>query len=103
MRNIFDSIPQDLSAEVFERLAGNSQVKIERIISLGHRSPETGWYDQEQHEWVMVVKGEAVISFDNGNDVRLRTGDYLDIPARQKHKVSWTDPENETIWLAVFY
>ncbi len=103
MRNIFDSIPKDLSVEIFEHLAGNSAVKIERIISRGHVSPETGWYDQGQNEWVMVVKGEAVISYDDGRDFRLRQGDYLDIPARQRHKVSWTDPDCETIWLAVFY
>jgi len=28
---------------------------------------------------------------------------YIEIPALQKHKVSWTDPDNETIWLAVHY
>jgi len=28
---------------------------------------------------------------------------YIEIPALQKHKVSWTDPDNETIWLAVRY
>ncbi|WP_020407549.1 cupin domain-containing protein [Hahella ganghwensis] len=101
--NIFASIPRDKSSEVFEFLAGAGQVKIERIVSQGHTSPDSGWYDQDQNEWVMVVKGTAVITYDSGQDIRLQEGDYLNIPAHQKHKVSWTDPDTETLWLAVFY
>lgn len=101
--NIFSDIPADLSAEVFESLAENEHIKIERIISKGHSSPDTGWYDQEKNEWVMVVKGEAVISFDNEASVTLKEGDYLNIKAHQKHKVTRTAAAIETIWLAVHY
>lgn len=103
MKNIFENIPTDLSDEVFENLAASDHVKIERIISQGHSSPESGWYDQEHNEWVMVLKGSAKLSFNNQPSVMLNKGDYLTIDAHQKHKVDWTDPEGETVWLAVHF
>ncbi|CAM2852274.1 cupin domain-containing protein [Moritella viscosa] len=103
MNNIFDSIPADLSSEVFEDLVSSEKVKIERIISKGHSSPDVGWYDQEQSEWVIVIAGSAIIDFDDKPSITLKAGDYLNIPAHQKHKVAWTDPDVETVWLAVHY
>lgn len=103
LENIFDSIPDNLDEEVFDLLLQNNQIKIERIISKGQSSPKSGWYNQDKNEWVIVLKGEALISFENEKDVNLKTGNYLHIPAHIKHKVKWTDPETETIWLAVFY
>ena len=103
MKNIFKVIPDDLTAEVFESLAENEKVKIERIISKGHSSPDAGWYEQEQNEWVLVLRGEARVLFDNKSSVSLKEGDYLNIKAQQKHKVAWTAPDIETIWLAVHY
>ena len=103
MNNIFDAIPKNISDEIFETLIDSKKVKIERIISKGHTSPDSGWYDQDKDEWVIVLKGEAVISFSDGTSVNLKTGDYTNITAHQKHKVDWTDPDTETIWLAVFY
>lgn len=35
--------------------------------------------------------------------VQLNEGDYLNINAHVKHRVEYTDPDVETIWLAVFY
>jgi cupin 2 domain-containing protein len=101
--NIFKNIPKDLKDEVFESIVSNPNLKIERIISYGHTSPTEGWYDQEENEWVIVLKGEAILSFEYQKDVRLKEGDYINIQAYTKHKVSWTLPNSETIWLAVFY
>lgn len=102
-KNIFESIPKDLSNEVFEEIVSNENVKIERIISYGHSSPKEGWYDQEQNEWVIVLEGEAVLSFADKDAVTLKKGDYINIPAHQKHKVSSTKQDCKTIWLCVFY
>jgi len=100
MRNI----PAELPEEVFEDIIKTSSVRIERIVSRGHTTPSDEWYDQDEHEWVLVVKGEARIRFDeNCREVHLRDGDYINIPAHQRHQVSWTAPDTETIWLAVFY
>lgn len=101
--NIFELIPDNLDKEVFELLVQNECVKIERIISKGHTSSGSDWYDQEQNEWVMILKGEAIISFENEKDIELKAGSYINIPAHKKHKVNWTTPKTETIWLAVHY
>ena len=101
--NIFSLIPADLNQEWVETLLENKDMCIERIVSKGHVSPASGWYDQAKNEWVVVLQGEAVVSFENESEVRLKAGSYLDIAAHKKHRVSWTDPDVETIWLAVHY
>ncbi len=101
--NIFDAMPTDAANEVFEDIVRTPHVRIERIISKGHASPEVGWYDQEENEWVIVLQGAGAILFEDGRQVVLNKGDYLNIPAHSKHKVLWTDKEGLTIWLAVFY
>lgn len=103
LRNIFESIPDHLDEEIYEVLVQSDHVTIERIISKGQRSPESGWYDQERNEWVIVLKGEAVISFDNGKEINLKVGSHINITAHKKHKVLWTNPKTETIWLAIYY
>jgi len=53
---------------------------------------------------VLVVKGEAKLLFEEEMKVvHLKDGDYINIPANQRHQVTWTSPDKETIWLAVFY
>jgi cupin 2 domain-containing protein len=101
--NIFEAIPAEINQEIFSELVQSDKVKIQRIISKGQTSPESGWYDQAENEWVIVLKGEATILFENGDDVHLVSGSYLTIPANTKHKVTWTVPDQETIWLAVHY
>ncbi len=103
MGNIFSSLPEDMDQEVFENLVENKSIRIERILSLGHSSPDSGWYDQDENEWVIVLEGSGLITFVDGTEVRLEKGDYLNIPRHQKHRVSWTDPDKVTVWLAVFY
>ena len=103
-QNIFTKAPQNLGKEEsFELLVKNDTVMIERIISKGQKSPESDWYDQEKNEWVMVLKGKAMLFFEDQTSVQLNEGDFINIPAHKKHRVAWTDPDNETIWLAVHY
>ena len=101
--NIFSKIPTDLKEEFFEELASKDGVRIERIISKGHTTTEFEWYDQKSDEWVIVLKGEAILSFEKSEDIKLQEGDYINIPAYTKHRVSWTKPDAETIWLAIHY
>ncbi|MDD9194666.1 cupin domain-containing protein [Aliivibrio sp. S3MY1] len=103
MSNLFTNLPNELSNEVFTDLVTSHSVRIERIVSSGQRSPESGWYVQDENEWVLVLEGFGSIAFEDGTEKTLCKGDYLTIPAHQKHKVSKTDPDNLTIWLAVFY
>lgn len=103
LANIFENIPEHLDEEFFEQIAGSEDVVIERIVSKGHRSPETGWYDQSKDEWVILLQGQAEIQFENGESLTLSPGDHLAVPAHKKHKVAWTDPDVESVWLAVHY
>ena len=55
--NLFSDIPDCLTEELVTILAENQHVRIERIVSNGHSSPNGFWYDQEEFEWVIVLKG----------------------------------------------
>ncbi|MEZ8038283.1 MULTISPECIES: cupin domain-containing protein [unclassified Vibrio] len=103
MSNIYSDVPSSIPDEIFNDIITTENVRIERIISHGHRSPEQGWYDQNENEWVMVLEGQGVIEFEDGRVVTLSKGDYINIAAREKHKVVGTDRDVVTIWLAVFY
>ena len=58
MNSLFADLPSNLPKELVEVLAENKHVRIERIISTGHASPDGFWYDQNEAEWVIVLKGE---------------------------------------------
>mgnify|MGYP000359670791 CR=1 FL=1 len=103
MNNIFGSIPCEIDKEIFTDLFKHENIRIERIVSKGQISPENGYYDQNENEWVMVLQGAGIIAFDDDSEVKLEKGDYLNIPKNKKHKVTWTDPDFVTIWLAIFY
>lgn len=102
-KNIFQNIPKPCKNEFFEELVLKNGVKVERIVSFGHATTEFEWYDQENDEWVILLQGEAVLSFLDESDVRMKAGDYINIPAHKKHRVAWTKPDEETVWLAVHY
>ncbi|MCP4268506.1 MAG: cupin domain-containing protein [Candidatus Brocadiaceae bacterium] len=104
VKNIFSDIPEQTPNEILETIIKSDQVKIERIISHGHATSEGEWYDQENDELVLVLKGNAGLLFEGSEEiVIMKTGDYINIPAHKKHRVEWTDLEKETIWLAVHY
>ncbi len=100
--NIFDNIPAQLPEELFECLLKRDGLHIERIVSQGHVTPVGQWYDQEGDEWVLLLQGQAVIVYQqNLHSIHLMPGDYLLIPAHTRHRVEWTQPNADTIWLAV--
>ena len=102
--NIFAAIPAQLPEELTETLAGAPHVKIERIISRGHRSPEGFWYDEEENEWVLLLKGSAGLALENTEGItELKPGDYVNIPAHVRHRVAWTADNEDTVWLAIYY
>ena len=103
MNNVFNNLPQHLDKELISTLLGEDNIQIERIVSKGHKSPESGWYDQEKNEWVMVLRGAAILEFEGRPPVSLKEGDYINLPSHLKHRVQWTDPNTETVWLAIYY
>lgn len=104
MPNLLENVPAHLTEELTETLATGSRVRIERIVSTGQCSPEDFWYDQPEHEWVAVIRGEAELEYHaDGLRLRLSAGDHVTIPAHCLHRVAWTSPTEPTVWLAVFY
>ena len=102
--NLFKSTTVPLTDEFVDILSENKNVRIERILSRGHASPENFWYDQDRDEFVILLKGSARLLFqDNQETVELTVGDYLLILAHVKHRVEWTSIEEDTFWLAVHY
>lgn len=102
--NLFASLPPDLPEEFFDTLVTAGDLRIERIVSRGHASPADFWYDQDRHEFVLVLRGRAGISIEGRSEtVVLSPGDYLVLEARLRHRVEWTDPDRETLWLAVHF
>lgn len=104
MKNLFSDLPSELPDEFFETLAAGGQTRVERIVSLGHTTAEDFWYDQTEHEFVVVLRGAARLRFEGDDEpVELRPGDYLTIPAHRRHRVDWTTSDEPTVWLAVFF
>ncbi len=102
--NIWRNLPSGSDGEeVFEEILKAGNVRIERITSNGQISPGNFWYDQPENEWVILLQGEAIIGFTDGVETRLKGGDYLFLPAHQKHRVVHTSREPPCIWLAVFW
>jgi cupin 2 domain-containing protein len=99
--NLLDPLPADLDEEAITELLRQGPVRIERIVSNGHASPDGFWYDQDTHEWVLLLEGEADLEWADGERIHLRRGDTLHIPAHTRHRVAATS--RPAVWLAVFY
>jgi len=103
LHNLFADLPSKCPDEMVAALLTAGTLRIERIVSHGQASPPGFWYDQDEHEWVVVLKGAARLRMVGEELIEMTAGDYLNIPARVKHRVEWTMPDEPTIWLAVFY
>lgn len=102
--DLLTNIPATLPDELVSDLLRGQSFRIERIVSRGHASPDEFWYDQDEDEWVMVVQGEARLQLEaQAEPVHLTAGMYINLPAHVRHRVSWTHPDVDTVWLAIFY
>jgi len=102
--NLLENLPTDLSEELLDELVAGPTTRIERIVSTGQSSPEGFWYEQEQDEWVVVLKGRAGLQLEGDDAIlELKAGDWILIPARHRHRVVWTADDEPTLWLAVHF
>ncbi len=102
--NFLINLPDAKQNEVIEILQSSENIRIERITSSGQISPENFWYEQEENEWVILLKGKASLRFAEKDEiVELKVNDFVYIPAYQKHRVEYTSENEETVWLAVFW
>lgn len=104
MKNIFLEIPETLQDELFQDIIKTDAFRLERIISDAHETPPGEWYDQDWHEWVILLNGSAGLRVEgNDNILTLQPGDYVYLPAHRRHRVEWTDKHEKTIWLALYF
>src|SRR6476620_8373145 len=94
--NVLREVSGRMEVELTETIISSDSLRIERIVSLGQSSPAGFWYDQHQHEWVIILKGAARLRFED-RMVEMRSGDFINIPAHTKHRVEWTMPAEPTI------
>jgi cupin 2 domain-containing protein len=99
----FGSLHEDASplpgAESFTELASAGGARVERITS--RAVTDGAWYEQAWPEFVLLVAGSAKLEFADGSRRELKPGDWALLPALCRHRVAWTDPAGETLWLAV--
>jgi len=93
----------DSSGEIFESIVASKGVRIERIVSTGQCTAKGTWYEQDEHEWVILLQGAARLAYADGQIVTLGPGDSLLLLAGRKHRVQWTEAGIPTVWLAVFF
>jgi cupin 2 domain-containing protein len=103
--NMFADLPAGrLPHEVVETLVSAKGLHIERIVSTGQATPEGEWLDQDRDEWVVLLHGGAALQFEGERDeIVMIPGDWIRIPARQRHRVARTAPGEPTVWLAAHY
>ena len=102
--NLFQNIPEELNQEWVETLIAQDSLRVERIVSRGQISPQDFWYDQNESEWVVLLAGKAQLQIKGQeNFVTLNPGDTYGLPPHVKHRVAWTAPDQDTIWLAIFW
>jgi cupin 2 domain-containing protein len=101
--NLLTNLPAPGAEESFETLLTAAGFRVERIVSQGQASPPGFWYDQPEDEWVLLLAGAARLRFDGGEPIELKPGEYVHIPAHERHRVDWTDPAHPTVWMAIHY
>lgn len=96
MNNLFASLNTPTRGERFDTLLAHRNLVIERIVSSADIEPVD--YVQEQDEWVLLLRGGAVMQV-AGETVTLGEGDYRFLPAGSVHRVARC--EAGTLWLAI--
>jgi cupin 2 domain-containing protein len=100
--NLFTGIPPELPAELLQVLWQVPGLRLERIVSRGHVTPAGQWYDQDTDEWVVLLTGAARLRVEGRSELlELHPGDYVLLPAHLRHRVEWTDPGQDSVWLAL--
>jgi len=89
--------------ELFQPVISNENVQIERIVSSGQNTPNGQWLEDDRNEWVVLLQGESEISFEDGTNTILNSGDHILIEKHKKHRVVRTSENPFCIWLAVYF
>lgn len=100
--NVFSDVPKEIPKEIFEDLLSRPPLRLQKIVSAGQSTPPGEWYKSNTDEWVILLSGGAKLFYEGDTNVRnMQPGDYVLIPAHLRHRVEWTHPVENTIWLAL--
>ncbi len=103
-KNLLSDIPAELPDELVQTLVLRRGCRWCGVVSRGHWSPDGFWYDQDENEFVVLLSGAARMVFeDRAEPVEMTAGSWVNIAAHRRHRVEWTDPTQNTIWLGIFY
>jgi cupin 2 domain-containing protein len=90
--------------ERIDTLVATPHLHVERIVSMGHASPEGFWYDDARAEWVVLLSGAATLEFERPHALHeMRPGDYVLIEPHCRHRVAWTHASEPSVWLAIYH
>jgi cupin 2 domain-containing protein len=93
--------PRGTVAEEVTALLQTPSFRLEHIVSYGQASRPGFWYDQSEDEWVVLLRGTAVLDFGEDGSLNLAAGDSLKIPAHRKHRVE--DVSEDAVWVALHF
>lgn len=109
-RHILADLAVPDGRERFDTLCQQAGMTLQRVVSpAGYRGSEAEWYDQDQEEFVLVLQGRGALQLDGQladdqpREIVLNPGDFLHLPAHQRHRVAWTDPLHPTVWLTLHF
>jgi len=94
--NLYEYTRPVAGSERVDILLKQRGVRIERIVS---NSADTGWFDQEEDEWIALIEGKATLQVEE-QSVALERGDVLLLRAHVRHRVVSTS--EDALWLTVF-
>ena len=95
---------KELFVKLFSELLKNNYIG--RIESYSDEIMEYAKEVINQHKktrakvYTNILKNGSEIPI---NYVLMKKGDYLIIPAHKRHRIEWTSPDKDTVWLSVHY
>ncbi len=99
--NLLDAREVDPAKEITTVVWEDARIRIEKIVSFGHVTPENNVYCQKEAEWVSVLMGRGILYFpDTDRKTILEAGDHMMILPGIRHSVIYTS--KPCIWLCVF-
>ena len=102
--NLLSSPSPMAGQETITVLVEQPGLRLEQIHSCQSSSPTDFWYNQSEHEWVVLLQGSAQLRFaDEEMPRQLSQGDCLLISAGRRHRVVSTDPAPGCVWLALLW
>lgn len=57
-QSLLKNLPETLREEAFTTLLERPGLRLERILSLGHQTPDGEWLVGNEDEWVLLLKGQ---------------------------------------------